>query len=298
MAIFREDVAQQLAYGIRTGFLKGMKTYVPMRSAIAMETQSSGKSEDYADLGTVPMPVETVDMPSVRGTHEVSLTVTNKDWDITIGITHNAINDNRVGNLDAWARQAGRNFERHKDKICFLALNAGDGSTYGLCYDGLSFFDNSHVDQGAEYTTVQDNKFALTLNLDNFETVHVAAQQFRDGRGEYVGYDYDLLIVSPTLKRVASQIADNEWAYDTANRERNPYRGTKAMVIPWLDSTAWFNVASQEEVKPIIFQNRQAPQLTVWDDEMAAEGGVRYYKWHARYYVGYGDWRTAAMGNS
>lgn len=298
MTIYREDIAQHLEYGVRTGFLKGQNTYTPMRSAIAAETTSTGKKEDYADLGTIPMPVETADLPTVRGTHEVSITVTNKDWDITIAISHNAINDDRVGNLDMWARQAGRNFERHMDKLCFLALNAGDGSTYGLCYDGQNLFSNSHADAGAEYTTAQDNLNGLTLTLDNYETVSVAANLFMDGRGEYVGYNHDLLIVPPALRRTGAQIVDNEWAYDTGNRERNPYNGDRMMVIPWLDATAWFKVASGEMVKPIIFQLRQAPDLSVWDNEMAAEGGVRYYKFFARYYIGYGDWRTAICGNS
>lgn len=299
MAIFREDVAAHLEYGIKTGFLKGQKTYTPVRQLIAQETTSSGKQEDYADLGAVPMPVEYADMVQVRGTHEVSLTITNKDWEVTIGITHNAINDNRVGNLETWARQAGRNFEKHMDKLVFLALNAGDGTTYGKCYDGLSLFNDSHYDPGAEYTTTQDNKYALTLSLDNFETVKVAAARFKDGRGEYVGYDHDLLIVPPDLERIAAQITGNEWAYDTANREINPYNGKVRMLVnPWLDTTAWFLVASGEIVKPIIFQLRQAPKLSIWDDEKAAEGGVRFFKFHARYYVGYGDWRTAIMGNT
>lgn len=300
MTIFREDIAQHLNYGIKTGFLKGQKTYAPVRSAFVRETTSTGKQEDYSDVGTVPMPVSYDDMVQVRGTHEVSLTITNKDYEITIGISHNAINDDRVGNLDTWARQAGRNFEKHMDKLCFLALNGGDGSTYGLCYDGLNLFSNSHVDSGAEYTTVQNNLYGVALSIDNFETVRVAGKNFKDGRGEYVMYDHNLLICAPALERVAKNITGNSEAYDTANREMNPYAGQirGPMVSPWLDSTAWFIVAQDEIVKPIILQIRQQPVFSFWDDEKLGEGGVRYYKFHGRYNVGVGDWRTAIMGNS
>lgn len=298
MTIFRQDVAQHLEYGIRTGFLKGMKAYVPLRTPFTRETASTGKDEDYADLGVVPMPTETLDVPTIKGLHEVKLTITNRDWDLTVGITHNAINDDRTGDLDMWARQAGRQFERHKDKRCFQALNGGDGTTYGLCYDGQNFFSNSHTDAGAEYTTAQDNLNALTLSIDNYETVEVASNNFVDGRGEYTGFMYDLIVGAPALKRTIAQITDNEWAYDTANNERNPYQGTKGLISPYFDATAWVLVASQEEAKPIILQIRQEPMLDVWDDLMAAEGGVRYYRWFARYDVGYGDWRLANMGNT
>lgn len=300
MTIYRSDIAAHLNYGVRTGFLKGQKTYTPVRSAFVRETQSTGKQEDYSDVGTVPMPVAYDDMVQVRGTHEVNLTITNKDYEITIGISHNAINDDRVGDIETWARQAGRNFEKHMDKLCFLALNAGDASTYGLCYDGLNLFSNSHVDSGAEYTTAQDNLFGSTLSLDAFETVRVAGQNFVDGRGEFVMYDHNLLICAPALERTAKQITGNPNAYDTANNEINTYAGQVRgpLVSPWLDSTAWFIVATDEMVKPIILQIRQEPQMSTWDDETLAEGGVRYYKFHGRYNVGYADWRTVLMGNT
>jgi phage major head subunit gpT-like protein len=300
MTIFRSDIATHLNYGVRTGFLKGQKTYTSVRGAFVKQTTSDGKQEDYSDLGTVPMPVAYDDMVQVRGTHEVNLTITNKDWEITIGVSHNAINDDRVGNLDDWSRQAGRNFEKHMDRLCFLALNGGDGSTYGLAYDGLTFFNDSHLDPGAEYQTVQDNKYNLTLSLDNFETVRVATEQYLDGRGEYVMYDHSLLITSPALRRTALQITGNAAAYDTANNEINTYAGLMRppLVSPYLDSGAWIVVAADEVTKPIILQVRQSPTLVIWDDEKLGEGGVRYYKFHARYNVGYGDWRVAAMGHS
>lgn len=300
MTIFRQDIATHLTYGVKTGFLKGQKTYTPVRSAFVRETTSTGKSEDYSDVGTVPMPVAYDDMVQVRGTHEVNLTITNKDYEITIGISHNAINDDRVGNLDTWARQAGRNFEKHMDKLCFLALNAGDGTTYATGYDALSLFNNSHFDPGAEYTTVQDNLYDLALSIDNFETVRVAAKQFKDGRGEYVGYDHNLLVCSPALERIAKNITGNEAAMDTSNNEMNPYAGQVRgpLVSPYFDSTAWVVVAQDEIVKPIILQIRQQPVFVTWDDEKLGEGGVRFFKFHARYNVGVGDWRTVVMGKS
>jgi phage major head subunit gpT-like protein len=104
-------------------------------------------------------------------------------------------------------------------------LNSGDSSTYSLCYDGSDFFDNDHADAGASYATSQDNENALALSLDNFNTVWIAAQKFRDDQGEFTGYNYDLLVVPPDLWSVAMNVTGNMQAMDTANREDNPFSG-------------------------------------------------------------------------
>lgn len=321
--IVRTDILAHLEHSARVGFLAGMKEYQPLRKAFANEAPSDGAFEVYADLGAVPWPSQVGGQAAGTGTdsrtghpqvsglheggpitilggHERGLVVYNQDWDIAIGIWHNAINDTRVGSLEQWARNAGMRFEQHKDYLCFAALNAGDGTTYGNCYDGLTFFDANHVDPGAEYQTVQDNEYALTLSLDNFETVRVAAGQFLDGRGQPCGYDHSLLIHSINLERIAAQIIENKEAYDTANREMNPYAGKITGLQPpggWVDSTFWALVDPKMPNKPVYLQMREAPKLVYWDDHTQG-AGVRYYKWLARYTPFYGDWRLAIMGNT
>lgn len=321
--ITRPAILAHLERGIRTGFLKGQKSYNSMRGVFTREVGSDGAYEDYTDFGDAPWPVANAGKTGAGGTDaetgrikvgvmdsgrsvrvvgidERSMKVYNVDWEIVVGLDHNAINDDRTGDLITWATGAGQNFQKHMDYLCFSALNAGDANTYGLCYDGLTLFNNSHVDPGAEYTTAQDNVYGLTLSLDNFKTVKIAAAKFLDGRGVPFGLNHNLLIVPPDLEYEAAQITQNREAYDTANREMNPYAGNvRAMVAPggWLDTTAWFLMDVSQVVKPINLQMRQAPQLVQWDDETQA-AGIRYYKWHARYQVFYGDWRLAVMGNS
>ena len=38
------------------------------------------------------------------------------------------------------------------DKLVFQALNGGDGSTYGLCYDGQNYFSSSIPGAGVSYS--------------------------------------------------------------------------------------------------------------------------------------------------
>lgn len=322
--ITRKDILNHLERGVRTDFLVGMKGYTPRRAPFCKDNTSDGAFETYVALGASPWPVGNAGKTgsagtdadtgaqitgrmnsgrqiTVVGTEEQAIKVVNLDWEIAIGVTHNAINDDRTNELTDWARSAGQNFQKHMDYLAFQMLETGDVGTYGLCYDGQYFFDSDHKDPGAEYQTNQDNDFDSSLSLDNFTTVKIACAKFLDSRGQPAGLTHDLLVVPVDLEYTAAQICQNMEAYDTASREKNPYAGVmKYIVAPgaWLASTAWFLVATGEVQKPVGMQMRQQPELTQWDDENAGDGGVRYYKWHARYAPYYGDWRLAGMGNT
>ena len=294
------NVPKHLISGARTGFLVAMRSVSLPWQKVAMTHNMDGKTTDLVDLGAAPMPVKSIGGLQVQDFIEKTIEVQPEDWEIVVWISQNAIDDDRTGELERKVKGAGSNFQRHINKRVFQVLNGGDGSTYGACYDGSDFFDDDHADAGAAYSTSQDNENALTLSMDNFETVFVASQAFRDDQGEYVELLYDLLTCHPTKQRVAAQICENEWSYDTGNREKNPYSGKFTYVTsPYLDTTAWHIIASNENVKPIIVAMRKQPQLQdAWFDPTAADGGRHYFKFFARYEVYYGDWRLANQGNT
>lgn len=321
--ITRTDIAAQLEQKVKVNFLSGKKTYTPLRAPFVMEPPSDGAFETYADMGSAPWPVPSDGQPGAIGTdartgaekvgglgegqavtvmggNERALIVYNQGFNSVVGITHDAINDNRVGSLDTWAREAGLRFEQHKDFLAFDALNQGASTLYGQAYDHLPFFSAAHVDPNAEYLTAQSNALTNALTLDSFETAKVAASKFFDDRGKPMGLNHTLLIVPPDLERRGRQIVGNKEDYGTTNRAINPYAGTVSMLVApggWLDSTAWFVLAVNEIRKPINLQLRQAATLVTWDDHTQGNG-IRYYKWIARYAPFYGDWRTAIQGNT
>jgi phage major head subunit gpT-like protein len=215
-------------------------------------------------------------------------------------ISYNAVQDDQTGTLENRVRGAGVNFQRHLNDRVFKALNGGDGTTYGLCYDGVNFFAATHKDKGAAYQTAQSNTNALALSLDNFTTVNIAAQKYLDDQGEYCGFSGDLLVVPPDLEYVAGQICLNPTAYDTANREANPFSGKRDYIVsPQLDTTAWALVDTKEPIKPMLVAMREQPNLQdTWFDPDAADGGRYYFKFYARYEVFFGNWRLATMGNT
>jgi len=296
------DVPNHLLVGARTGFLASAAKMEGMPYRLISEiVPMTSASMTMVDIGDAPMPSKSTGRSIVKAMIERSITVAPESWDIVVGISYNDLKDDQTGKLDRKVRSAGENFQRHINNRVFQVLNGGDTSTYGLCYDGQEFFDSDHVDKGAEYQTAQDNEYGLALSLDNFNTVRTAARKFRNEFGEYLNYNFDQLIVSPDLEYTASQLVSNPQAYDTANREINPFAGKlkPAIVSPELDSTAWILTASSETAKPIIVVMREEPNLQeAWFDPNTDDGGSYFFKFYSRYEVYYGLWQLAVMGNS
>jgi phage major head subunit gpT-like protein len=228
--------------------------------------------------------------------------VYNQDWEITIGVTHNAIDDDRAGDLEGWAKATAMQYEKHKDYLAFNALNtAAATTTLSAGYDGVALLSASHADPNAEYTTVQDNDFALSLSMSNLVTVKVAGSKFLNSRGLPLGLNHSLLITPPDLMYEAAQILTNSADWSTGNRAANPFSGKmQGLEAPggWLDATAWFAVDPSMPQKPLYLQERKAPELIIFDDETQGDGGMRYYKWHSRYTIFPGDWRLIVGGNT
>lgn len=294
------DVPKHLVYGARTGFLNGMRETSQQWQAICSTLNMDAKSIDTVDLGASPMPYESDAGGALQDFTERTQVVEPKDWTLITWLSHNALMDDQTGMLEARARGAGVNFQKHINKLVFQTLNGGDGATYGLCYDGQYFFDTDHKDEGAHYQTNQANKASNALSLDNFETGVVAVRTFYDDQGESTDYVPTIIIAPPALERTARNIIGNEWAYDTANREVNPYNGQYQMIVtPYFDSTAWVLLCGNEAHKPLIVALREQPNLQhAWFDPNGPDGGRYYFKFYARYNVVFGDWRLAYMGSS
>lgn len=292
---------KHLSTAANAGFLAGTKAAKMDWQRIAMQINLSASAIDLVDLGAAPMPTESKGRNVVKEFIEKTMEVKPKSWDTIVRLSWNAVQDDQTKNLMPKAKAAGVQFQRHINNRVFKALNSGDGTTYGLCYDGQEFFDSDHSDDGAHYQTDQDNEYALAFSPDNFNTVKVAASKTKDDQGEYSGYAYNLIVCSPDLEKDVAQITDNKEEAETGNRNINPWVGrVKYLVSAELDTTAWHLLAESEGMKPMIVAMRQQPLLqSAWfaPDE-GNEGGYYYFKFYGRYEVYYGDWRLAYQGNT
>lgn len=292
------NLPKHLEVAARTGVLAVQaRDDMPYRR-VAMEVDLTAASTTFVDLGGMPVPTQ--DPRVVDTMVERGKTVTPEDWYLTVHITQNAIDDDQTGSLEARFRGVMPAFQRHINSRTFTVLNAGDAATYGTGISlATTFFANSHIYPGAKYTTGQDNLNGSTLSLDNFNTIWVAMRGFRDDQGNFMNLNPNLLVCHPTNNVIASNITGNTEAYDTANRERNPYTSVGYFTAPELDTTAWFLLDESLPAKPLYVAIRKRPALNeTWFDPQTEEGGTYYWQYHARYVIGYGDPLLCVMGNT
>lgn len=289
---------KHLEVAARTGVLIAQPSDKALWRRVAMEIPLTAATTELVDLGAVPAPTNKPQVSAERV--EQALSITPKDWYLTLTIHGNDIDDDQTGSLLRKFQELRPAFDRHIDSHVFTVLNAGDGTTYGSCYDTQDFFDSDHADLGAEYSTSQDNENILDLSLDNFHTVWTAAQGTKDDAGNYCNYNYNLLVCNPSLNVIAANVTGNVQAMDTGNRELNPYAGALSYITrPELDTSAWHLIASSESTKPLLLGIRKQPQLhNMWFDSQQERGGIHYFQYHGRYVVVYGDWRLAYQGQT
>ncbi len=288
------NLPQHLVVAARTGVIASQaKMDMPYRR-VASEIDLTAKSTNFVDLGGMPAPTNNPKVVNSR--IEKSKTVEPQDWYLTLSISQNALDDDQTGSLERQFKDILPAFQRHINSRVFTVLNAGDATTYGTTLDGGAFFANSHVWPGAAYTTGQDNLAGLSLSGTNFNTAWVTARAFGDDHGNFLNYNYNLLVVHPTGNKIAAEITGNPEDYETANRATNPYKGTNYITAPELDTTAAILIAENESVKPLFVAIRKRPALhNMWFDSLQDDGGMHYFQYHGRYTVDYADWTSAIM---
>lgn len=113
---------------------------------ISMTVPSGTGSNDYAWLANIPMVREWVGDRFIKSISAMHYEIHNKDYEATISVKRNDINDDQIGLYTPMFDTLGFNAKRHPDKLIFDLLKNGFASD---CYDGQYFFDTDHEVAGA-----------------------------------------------------------------------------------------------------------------------------------------------------
>lgn len=108
---------------------------------IATEVPSSTDSNEYGWLGQLPRFREWLGDRVVNGIATHGYTIKNKQFELTVGVPRNAIEDDQYGIYSPLFAEMGFSAAQHPDELIFALLAAG---TTTLCYDGVNFFDANH----------------------------------------------------------------------------------------------------------------------------------------------------------
>lgn len=262
---------------------------------IAMVVPSTGKQNDYAWLSGFPKMQKWVGEKAVKALSASKYSIVNNDFEATVEVDRNDIEDDQLGIYKPQAEMAGYSAKQLPDEIVFGLVNGGFTS---LCYDGQYFFDVDHLVKDASVS----NKGAAALSVATqaaaaagYGAGRIAMGKFKDDEGRPLNITPNVLLVPVALQDVANAMMTSERLEDG---KVNPYKGTaKVVVAPWLTSdTAWFLLDTTKPVKPFIYQERKAPVFVEQTDPQA-EGvfNRKKYKFgaEARVAGGYGFWQLA-----
>ena len=108
---------------------------------IAMLVPSTGKSNDYAWLSNFPRMKKWIDEKSIKALSAFKYSIVNDDWEATVEVDRNDIEDDLLGIYKPQAEMAGFSAKQLPDEIVFDLLNNGFTAP---CYDGQYFFDTDH----------------------------------------------------------------------------------------------------------------------------------------------------------
>ena len=287
---------QSIFTGLKTIFNNALKAATGNWQATAMEVPSTGAGEDYAWLSRFPRMRKWLGDKSVKSLEAGKYYKANEDWEATIAVKRNDIEDDRLGLYNPQALQAGESAAELHDIIVDDLKNNAFAQT-GI--DGQYFYDTDHAVAGASVS----NKGTAALSaatqaaaLASYGAARTAIMSFKDEEGMPLRLIPDTLEVPPALEAVAKILCNDDKLVDNSP---NPYKGTaKVIVNPGLTSaTAWMlHVTSKQSVKPFIVQMRKRPvfvQQTSQENDDVFNRAEFKYGAEARATGLYGYWQLS-----
>src|SRR5574343_210146 len=112
---------------------------------LAMTVPSSSPTLDYMAILDWPGVKEWLGDRQLRSLVGVNMQVTAKDWESTIVIKKNDIDDDQLGLYTPKVAMMGTMAKQHPNILLATLISNGTGTTYGACYDGKAFFATDHI---------------------------------------------------------------------------------------------------------------------------------------------------------
>ena len=127
--------------GFNTLFNKALTTVEPLYKQIATVTPSTTDAETYAWLGDIPGMREWIGDREVQNLTASGYIIKNRDFELTIGIDRNAIEDDKIALYNPSVEMLAQSAAMHPDELVFTLLASGFSVK---CYDGEAFFSDAH----------------------------------------------------------------------------------------------------------------------------------------------------------
>ncbi|WP_147695943.1 Mu-like prophage major head subunit gpT family protein [Vogesella mureinivorans] len=262
---------------------------------VAMVVPSTARSNDYKWLSGFPRMQKWIGDKAVKALSASGYSITNDDWEATVEVDRNDIEDDNLGIYAPQAQMAGFSAKQLPDEIVFDLVNKAFSTP---CYDGQYFFDTDHPVNGQSVSNKGSKKLSaasLAAAKASYGAGRTTMKKFKDDEGRPLNITPNILLVPPALEDEANALMTVDRLEDG---KANPYKNTaKVVVAPWLTSDdAWFLLDTTKPVKPFIYQERKKPVFVEQTDPQADNVFSRkkyQFGAEARAAGGYGFWQLA-----
>ena len=189
------------------------------------------------------------------------LTVINRDFENTIKVSRNEIEDDQYGVYSPLIGMMGADAENLWKKLAIEAL-IGNGEWA----DGNPFFASGRVLGESTFT----NAVTTALSKTAIETAIAAMRAWTLYGGEPGEVRPDVLLVGPSLEATAKQICEADLVSDGTTTVSNvsPAKALKVRVCQSLvgdHANEWYILGDKNGVKAVGIQKRKLPELTRLD---------------------------------
>ncbi|WP_028300296.1 Mu-like prophage major head subunit gpT family protein [Oceanospirillum beijerinckii] len=137
-----KEALQSLYAAVNTSFNKGRDSYQPLWHKVATQVPSSGSEENYSWLGEFSRLREWIGDRQINRMKVSNYVVRNRKFEATESIPAERIEDDTYGIMAPKFEDMGYAAATHPDELVFSLLKDGFSTP---CYDGLNFFDDSHM---------------------------------------------------------------------------------------------------------------------------------------------------------
>ena len=270
-----------------TLFNQAFSEQKPTYEKVATVVPSTSDSETYAWLGDIPGMREWIGDREIQNLTGSDYTIKNKDFELTVGVDRNAIEDDKIGLYKPSIQMLGASAASHPDELVYALLASGFEAK---CYDGKAFFATDHeVGKNAV-----SNKITSKLSLESYVTARAMMRGYKNSKGRSLALVPNLLVVPPALEAKAREILVAEFI----NGTKNTMQGTAELhVEPRLTSdTAWFLLDTSRPGKPRIYQQRKKAKFvskTAETDDNVFMSKKFIYGADSRGNAGFGFWQMA-----
>lgn len=299
MLVNKENVGN-IFISLKTTFNNAFGAAQTVWQKLAMEVPSTSTQNDYTWLSKFPRMRKWIGDKNVKALSAFKYSIVNDDYEATVEVDRNDIEDDNLGIYLPQAQMAGDSAAMLPDEIVIDLANYGFTNK---CYDGQYFFDLNHPVMGvngviapvANKGTKALSCATQALAIASFGAARVAMRKFKDDEGRPLNVNPNILLVPPALGDIARALMNNDRLDDG---KANPYKGTAEVVedARLISDTAWFLLDTSKPVRPFIYQARKKPVFVQQTDPHTEDVFTRKkFKFgaEARAAGGYGFWQLA-----